>query len=176
MSGTDPFPRAAWLPRLGSLPLIPLALVAAVLAVTAVYITIRDTLWGLELKATGKNTRSAFLMGIPTNRHLLLSFAFCGALAGLAGAVQAAGIRQRLIPGISAGYGFLALLVVLLSGYRPLLIMPIALFFALIGVGSPRLELRMQLDSSLGGILEAALVLFVLLGNGVRRRLSRQER
>ena len=176
MSGTDPFPQAAWLPRLGNLPLVPMALGAALLAIAVVYIAIKGTLWGLELKAIGKNIRSAFLMGIPTNRHLLVSFAVCGALAGLAGAVQAAGVRQRLIPGISAGYGFLALLVVLLSGQRPLLTVPIALFFALIGVGSPRLELRMQLDSSLGGILEAALVLFVLLGNGVRQRRSSLKR
>jgi len=176
MSGTDPFPQAAWLPRLGNLPLVPLAPIAALLAVAAVYFTLKGTLWGLELKAIGKNIRSAFLMGIPTNRHLLLSFALCGALGGLAGAIQAAGVRQRLIPGISAGYGFLALLVVLLSGYRPLLTVPIALFFALIGVGSPRLELRMQLDSSLGGIIEAALVLFVLLANGIRTQLAGRRR
>jgi simple sugar transport system permease protein len=176
MSGTDTFPQAAWLPRLGNLPLIPLAVAAALLAVAVIYFTLRGTIWGLELKAIGKNIRSAFLMGIPTNRHLLLAFALCGALAGLAGAIQAAGVRQRLIPGISAGYGFLALLVVLLSGYRALLTVPIALFFALIGVGSPRLELRMQLDSSLGGILEAALVLFVLLANGIRAHLPSRER
>ncbi len=176
MSGTDSFPQAAWLPRLGNLPLVPLAVIAALLAIAAVYLTLKGTLWGLELKAIGRNIRSAFLMGIPTNRHLLLSFALCGALAGLAGAIQAAGVRQRLIPGISAGYGFLALLVVLLSGYRPLLTVPIALFFALIGVGSPRLELRMQLDSSLGGIIEAALVLSVLLANGIRTQLSSRER
>ena len=172
MSGTDPFPKAAWLPRLGNLPLIPLSLLLALLAIAVIYFTLRGTLWGLKLKAIGKNLRSAYLIGIPTNRHLLLAFAVCGALAGLAGAVQAAGVRQRLIPGISAGYGFLALLVVLLSGYRTLWIVPIALFFALIGVGSPRLELRMQLDSSLGGILEGSLVLFVLLVHGLRTRLS----
>jgi len=176
MSGTDPFPQAAWLPRLGNLPLVPLAPITALLAIAAVYFTLKGTLWGLKLKAIGKNIRSAFLMGIPTNRHLLLSFAFCGALAGLAGAIQAAGVRQRLIPSISAGYGFLALLVVLLSGYRPLLTVPIALFFSLIGVGSPRLELRMQLDSSLGGIIEAALVLFVLLANGIRTQLASRGR
>jgi simple sugar transport system permease protein len=175
MSGTDTFPQAAWLPRLGNLPLIPLAVVAGLVAVAGAYFILRGTIWGLELKAIGRNVRSAFLMGIPTDRHLLLAFALCGALGGLAGAIQSAGVRQRLIPGISAGYGFLALLVVLLSGYRPLLTVPIALFFALIGVGSPRLELRMQLDSSLGGILEAALVLFVLLANGLRRQLPSRE-
>ncbi len=61
--------------------------------------------------------------------------------------------------------------MVLLAGYRPVWVIPIALFFAAVGVGSPRLELNMQLDSALGGTLEGLIVLFVLLAQGVRRRL-----
>lgn len=170
MSGTDPFPPEAWLPRLGELPVHPLAVILALVAVGLIYVALRGTTWGLKLKAIGHNRQSAFLMGIPTNRYMLAAFLVCGALAGLAGSIQAIGVRQRLIPGISGGYGFLALLVVLLAGYRPLWVIPIALFFAVIGVGSPRLELNMQLDSALGGALEGILVLFVLLAQGVKRR------
>ena len=170
MSGTDPFPAAAWLPRLGDLPVYPIAVILALVAIVLIYFALRGTTWGLKLKAIGNNQRSAFLLGIPTRRYMLVAFLLCGALAGLAGSIQAIGVRQRLIPGISGGYGFLALLVVLLSGYRPLWIIPIALFFAAIGVGSPRLELNMQLDSALGGTLEGLVVLFVLLAQGVKRK------
>jgi ABC-type uncharacterized transport system permease subunit len=171
MSGTDPFTPTAWLPRLGSLPMHPIAVILALVAIAVIYFTLRNTTWGLKLKAIGKNQRSAFLMGIPTRRYMLVAFLLCGALAGLAGAIQTIGVRQRLIPGISGGFGFTALLVVLLAGYRPLWVIPIALFFAVLGVGSPRLELNMQLDSALGGTLEGLIVLFVLLAQGVRRRL-----
>jgi ABC-type uncharacterized transport system permease subunit len=170
MSGTDPFPPVAWLPRLGDLPVYPIAVVLALAAVVLMYFALRGTTWGLKLKAVGKNQRSAFLMGIPTSRYMLGAFLVCGALAGLAGSIQAIGVRQRLIPGVSGGYGFLALLVVLLAGYRPLWVIPIALFFAAVGVGSPRLELNMQLDSALGGTLEGIIVLFVLLAQGVKRK------
>jgi ABC-type uncharacterized transport system permease subunit len=172
MSGTEPFPSSAWLPRLGALPVHPIAVVLALLAIAAVYFALRGTTWGLQLKAIGSNLRSAFLFGIPTQRYMLVAFIICGGLAGLAGAIQALGVRQRLIPGISGGYGFLALLVVLLSGYRPLRVLPIALFFAIVGVGSPRLELNMQLDSALGGVMEALVVLFFLLAQGLRKRAS----
>jgi simple sugar transport system permease protein len=168
MSGTEPFPSQAWLPRLGSLPVHPVAVLLALLAIGLVYFALRGTTWGLKLKAIGNNQRSAFLLGIPTHRYLLSAFLLCGALAGLTGSIQAIGVRQRLIPGISGGYGFLALLVVLLTGYRALWVIPIALFFAAVGVGSPRLELNLQLDSALGGTLEALIVLFVLLAQGVR--------
>ena len=170
MSGTDPFPQAAWLPRLGNLPVHPLAVALALLAIVLVYFALRGTTWGLKLKAIGNNQRSAFLMGIPTRRYMLVAFLLCGALAGLTGSIQAIGVRQRLIPSISGGYGFLALLVVLLASYRPLWIAPIALFFAAVAVGSPRLELNLQLDSALGGTLQGIIVLFVLLAQGVKRR------
>jgi ABC-type uncharacterized transport system permease subunit len=170
MSGTDPFPSTAWLPRLGELPVHPIAVALALAAIVLVYFALRGTTWGLKLKAIGNNQRSAFLMGIPTRRYMLVAFLVCGALAGTAGSIQAIGVRQRLIPSISAGYGFLALLVVLLTGYRPLWVVPVALFFAVVGVGSPRLELSMQLDSALGGTLEGLIVLFVLLAQGVKRR------
>jgi len=170
MSGTDPFPSPTWLPRLGSLPMHPIAVVLALGAIVLVYFALRGTTWGLRLKAIGKNQRSAFLMGIPTRRYMLAAFLLCGALAGLVGSIQAIGVRQRLIPGVSAGYGFAALLVVLLAGFRPMWVLPIALFFAVIGVGSPRLELTMQLDSALGGTLEGLIVLFVLLAQGIKRR------
>lgn len=172
MSGTDPFPEAAWLPRLGNLSVSPLALILALVVIGVVFFALRDTRWGLELKAMGKSFRSAFLLGISTGRHTLLAFVLCGALAGLAGAILATGVRQRLVPQISGGYGFLALLVVLLCGFKALWVPPTALFFAAVGVGSPRLELQMQLDSSLGGTLEAVVVLFVLLVQGFRTRIA----
>jgi ABC-type uncharacterized transport system permease subunit len=171
MSGTEPFPPLAWLPRLGSLPVHPIAVVLALVAIVLVYFALGGTTWGLKLKAIGKNQRSAFLMGIPTQRYILVAFLLCGASAGLTGSILAVGVRQRLIPGISAGFGFSALLVVLLAGFRPVWVIPIALFFAAVGVGSPRLELNMQLDSALGGTLEGLIVLFVLLAQGVRHRL-----
>lgn len=172
MSGTDPFPIAATLPRLGSLRVTPVSVILATGAIAVVFIILRGTLWGLKLKAIGRNARAVFLIGVPSSRNILAAFAVCGALAGLAGAVQASGVYRRLIPQISGGYGNLALLVVLLSGFRAPWVPLIAFFFASVGVGSPRLELRLGLDSSLGGILETTIVLFVLLSQGLRRKLD----
>lgn len=171
MQGTDPFPAAAWLPRLAGLRLSPVSLLLATMALVVVFFILRGTLWGLQLKAIGKNARSAYLLGIATNRHVLLSFALCGALAGVAGVVQVSGVWGRNIPQISGGIGYLSLLVAMLSGFRALGVAPVALFFAALGVGAARLHLRMQLDPSLAGVLGAGLVLSVLLVAGLRTRL-----
>ena len=174
MSGTDPFPDPAWMPRLGNLRVAPLAVILALIATGVVYFLLRGTRWGLELKAMGKNFRSAFLLGVPSTPRLLTAFASCGALAGLAGAIRCSARYGRMLPDISGGQGYLSLLVALLAGYRPQWVPLIALFFAAVGVGSPRLELNMQLDSSLGGVLRASVVLAVMLVGGWRALLARQ--
>ena len=106
---------------------------------------------------------------------MLSAFVLCGALAGLAGATQSSGVYHRLTPAISSGYGYLAILVVMLAGYRALWIAPVAFFFAAANKGSLQLPLQMQLDSALGGVLQGALVLFVVLMQGVRGRVARRQ-
>ena len=173
MQGTDPFPDPAWMPQLGKLRVAPLAVVLALAAMIVVYFLLRGTRWGLELKAMGKNFRSAFVLGVPSTPRMLTAFAACGALAGLAGAIRCSAVYGRLIPEISGGLGYLSLLVALLSGYRPQWVPLIALFFAALGVGSPRLELNMHLDSSIGGVIEASVVLAVMLVSGWRALMKR---
>ena len=172
MSGTDPFPQQAWMPLLGDTRASPLTILLAVAAVAAIYFLLRDTYWGLKLKAIGLNMRSAQRLGINTSRNMLLAFVVCGALAGLGGSLQTTAVYHRLIPHISGGYGYLSQLVVLLSGLNAQWVPLVVFFFAAIQVGSPRLELRLQLDSSLGGILQSSTVLFFLLVRGFRQRLK----
>lgn len=167
-SGTDPFPKEAWLPRVGDL-LSPVAVGIAVAAVVAVYVLLRGTLFGLKLKAVGRSRESAFLLGIPTGWYMLGAFAICGALAGLGGVSQAIGFHHRLVPTISGNYGFLGILVVLLANFRAVWIAPIALFFASVGVGASQLQLRLDLNSSLGGVIQGVLVFFAIFGLGWRR-------
>lgn len=173
-SGTDLFRPEGWLPTVGASQLPALAVGLTVLAVILVYLLMRGTLFGLRLKAVGRNVRSAHLMGIATERYTLGAFAVCGALAGLAGAIQAMGVFHKLVPAVSGGYGFLGILVVLLAGFRAAWIAPIALFFAAIAVGSTQLSLRLDLDSSLGGVLQGVLVLFVILAGGWQLRRARR--
>jgi simple sugar transport system permease protein len=146
----------------GSAGFSPVAILLAVAAVAAVYLALRGTRFGLRLKAVGAAPDSARMLGIANRGYLYSAFLSCGALAGLAGAVQAVGYQHKLVPGISGGRGYLAILVALLAAYRATWIAPIALFFAAISVGQSQLPLVMQLDSSVGGILRSVLVLFVL--------------
>ncbi len=178
-SGTQPFAPALWLPPLAkgfnvSLPEIALGLLAMII----VFLALRGTFFGLRLKAIGKNMRSAFIAGVPTGRYFLLAFAFCGALAGLAGWVLVVGTsaRHNLFPLVSSGYGFLAILVVLLANLDALWSIPISFAFAAIAMGSLQLAIQRQLDSSLGGVIQGLLVLSILITQGVQTRLLGRRR
>ena len=178
-SGTQPFPPSLWLPSLKGLQVSPIEVLMGLIAIVLIAVILRGTYFGLRLKAIGKNIRSAFLMGVPIGRHILLAFALCGALAGLAGWVLVVGTsaRHNLFPLISSGYGFLAILVVLLANFSAVWSVPISLFFAAIGMGSLQLSLQRQLDSSLGGVIQGIVVLAILITQGFQPKwLRRQER
>ncbi|HET6595419.1 MAG TPA: ABC transporter permease [Anaerolineales bacterium] len=173
MSGTEPFDEVLHLSLFSGLRLSPWSLVIAIVAIVIIYFLLQGTYFGLRLKAVGKNFRAAYMLGIPTWQHMLSSFLICGALAGAAGALQVTAVYYRLIPSISSGYGYLGLLVAMLVNYQALWAAPIALFFAALNIGSIQLPIVLKLDSSLAGVLQGMLVLFVLIMEGIRQRISR---
>lgn len=174
MSGTEPFDQPLWLPMIPDLRLSPWALGMALVAIVVIYFMLQGTYFGLRLKAVGRNFRAAYMLGVPTWQYLMISFLLCGALAGAAGAVQVTAVYHRLIPSISSGYGYLGLLVAMLVNYQAFWAAPVALFFAALNIGSIQLPIVLKLDSSLAGVLQGMLVLFVLLVEGARQRFFRR--
>ncbi|MBZ0276665.1 MAG: ABC transporter permease [Anaerolineae bacterium] len=174
IQATPPFPADALLPQFSDIFRVSLLLVVIVLAaVVGVVLALRGTRWGLQLKATGKNARSALLLGVPTQRSALTAFMVCGGLAGIAGSYRVLFTYGSLRPLVSGGIGFLGLLVVLLIAMRAIWAPFVAFGFAAILGGSTRLKIALQLDASLAGVLQGFLVLTVLLFNGLRQRLNR---
>lgn len=170
MSGTEPLHSSLWLQELDGLSLSPVSLTVGVVAFAAVVLLLRQTRWGLTLRAVGQNPEAALLYGLRPNRRILEAMTGCGALAGLAGALQVVGVYHRLLPAISSNYGYTALLVTMLGSFHPQLIPPICLFFALLNVGSIQLSLQLKLDSSLSGVIQGVLVLAVFLVQGLEER------
>jgi ABC-type uncharacterized transport system permease subunit len=168
ISGTELLPRTQWLPTVGTLRLAPIAPLLALLALVLVWFALTRTRWGLSLRATGLSPAAAERMGVPAARRLVQGLCGCGALAGVAGAVQVLGVFHQLIPNISSGIGLLALLVVLLVRYHPLWALPVALAFACFTIGSIQVPLALNVDSSISGVLQGALVLFALAAAGIQ--------
>ena len=170
MSGTEPFPEQFWLPTFQNFRVSIWSIAFAIIGLVIIYFMLQGTHFGLRLKAVGKGMKSAFRMGIPTWQHMMLSFIICGLFAGLAGAIQVTAVYHRLIPSISSGYGFMGLMIAMLINYQAIWLAPIALFFAALNIGGIQLPIVLKLDSSLTGVLQGSLVLFVMISQGVKQK------
>lgn len=168
---TPPFPADAWLPVASdTFPVSILMLVLTIGAALLIVMALRGTRFGLELKATGKNAKSARLMGVPVTRAALLALLICGALAGMGGSHRVLHTYHALRPLVSGGIGFYALLVALLVGFRAGPVAFVTFALAAVLAGSTRVSVLLGVDPSLVGVLQGILVLMILIGTGVRQR------
>jgi simple sugar transport system permease protein len=170
MSGTETLPTALWLHVPEGFRVAPSSLLIAAAALFSTGLLLRYSRIGLGLKAAGGNPQAAFLLGLRPTRLIVLAMLFAGGWAGLAGNLQVTAIYHRLIPSISSNYGYLSLLVVMLANYNIWLVAPVAFFFACLNVGSIQLPMMLNLDSSLAGVIQGAMVLTTLGVYGWRRR------
>lgn len=162
--------------RLANIPGTNLSLVILIIAVIIAILTavlLKGTHFGLKLKAIGKNDKAAHLLGIPTTRYFLMAFGMCGLFAGIAGAILVASKQYSLIPDAGFGYGFLGLLVAMLVNYHPIWSSIVAIFFAALTIGNTQLQ-YMGLNTYFAGVVQGIIVLFVILVDGIRRRLVRR--
>jgi len=133
---TLPTLAAAPLPILSDIPWIggaffgqaPTAYLAYFLAPVLWYFLFR-TSWGLELRAVGEEPDAARAAGVRVRRVRFFATLFGGALAGIAGAHLSLAHAGTFTEGMSAGRGFIAIAVVVLGRWNPVLVLLAALFF-----------------------------------------------
>jgi simple sugar transport system permease protein len=175
---TARFPVVAQLPVFGDFRrLSPVPIYITIGAFIVVGLIMYVSRWGLQLRAMGKNQKSAFLLGVRTERNVILAMALCGGLSGLAGSFRVmAPDVVKLTATPSGGIGFLAILVVLLASMSAILTPLVSFVFAVLSKGGQRLESGFQSDydltlhRSLIRVLQSTVVLMVVLAFGARNR------
>jgi simple sugar transport system permease protein len=135
-----------------------LALIVAALA----HFLLWHTTWGFRLRVAGKNRLAARNAGLPIHRTLLATFLLSGALAGLAGFSEVAGVQERMIENLSPGYGYTAIVVALLGGLNPLAVLAAAMLFAALQVGASTMESAVGVPSSIVTVVQYLIVIFVI--------------
>jgi ABC-type uncharacterized transport system permease subunit len=166
------------LPGSSALPmLLPAAgahsgIVIAVALAAAVAVLLRRTLLGYEIRAAGNNPRAATLGGVRLARITVVTLALSGALAGVAGAIEVAGYHNRLILGLTPGYGMMAILIAVLGRMHPAGVATAAVLVAILMVGADSLQRSVRLPASAGFVFQAIVVLCVLFveARSARRR------
>jgi simple sugar transport system permease protein len=166
--GTPALPDAAWLPNWGSTR-VHLGLLFGLAAAVALWFMLRQTRWGYEITVMGENPRAALYAGLPLKRSIILVMALSGALAGLAGMSEVAGIGHQLQRNLSPGYGYAAIIVAWLARLHPFGAVLVAFLLAALTVGGDQIQMSLGLPAAIAPMLQGT-ILFFLLGGDVLTR------
>ena len=94
----------------------------------------------------------------------LLYLFVSGAIAGLGGGAELLGTQFRLINGYGAGYGFDGVAMALIGQLHPIATMVVALFFAVLRVGSTTMQAATGVPTSVSDIIQALVIVFSVAG------------
>ena len=166
--GSPTFPDAAWLPNWGTTR-VHLGLLFGLVAAVLLWFLLRRTRWGYEISVMGENPRAALYAGMPMTRTILLVMALSGALAGLAGMSEVAGIGHQLQRNLSPGYGYAAIIVAWLARLHPFGAVLVAFLLAALTVGGDQLQMTIGLPAAIAPMLQGT-ILFFLLGGDILTR------
>lgn len=135
--------------------------IALVLAAAAWLFLFRS--WrGFQLQVGGLAPAAARYAGFSARRALWTALLVSGALAGLAGAMEAAGPLRQLTPHVSTGYGFTAIIVCFVGRLHPLGIVLGGILLSMFLIGGELGQSRLGLPNALTGVFQGVL-LFLLL-------------
>jgi simple sugar transport system permease protein len=110
---------------------------------------------------------------IDSDRVVLTSFLASGALAGLAGGVEIAGLTYALYEGLSPGWGYTAIAVALLAALDPAAVVGTAVLFGALEAGSGAMQREAGIPAVWVVAVEALVILAVLATDQIRRRRLR---
>jgi len=105
-------------------------LLLGVVAAVILWLLIFRSRWGYEIRLIGDNPTAARYAGINITQNTILVMMLSGALAGLGGMSEVAGVVHRLQTSpVAAGYGFTGIIVAWLSKLNPLVIIIVSVLF-----------------------------------------------
>lgn len=162
---SEPMLDAAVLPKLMARMRIHSGLIVALIAAIFVYVLLKRTVWGFEIRAVGENASAARHAGIPVTATFIRVALLSGALAGLAGVGEVAGLKGYLTADLSPGFGYAGIVVAMLAGLSPIGVVFAALFIASVFVGADSMSRAVGVSNYLADLIVAMALICVLISS-----------
>jgi len=156
------FSMAATMPVLLDGTRLHLGALLALAATLGAWIMLGRTLIGFQVKVVGAAPAAASFAGFSQKRMVWLSLLAGGGLAGLAGIGEVAGPIGQLVPVISPGYGFTAIIVAFVGRLHPLGVIAAGLVMALSYIGGENAQIAVGLPIAVTGVFQGMLLFFLL--------------
>ena len=132
------------------------------LVVAGAWVLVTRSLLGFQVRVIGSAPEAAAFAGFSRKRLIWLTMLLSGGLAGLAGLFEVAGPIGQLVPRISPGYGFTAIIVAFLARLHPIGIVASGFLIALSFIGGENAQVEAQLPQATTGVFQGLLLFWVL--------------
>jgi simple sugar transport system permease protein len=136
-------------------------LLALFIAVLTWMFTIKHII-GFQIRVIGLAPAAASFAGFKQKKLIWITLLFSGGTAGLAGALEVAGPIGQIVPVISPGYGFTAIIVAFLGRLHPLGVVLAGILMALTYLGGDAAQITMNLPNAVTGVFQGMLLFFLL--------------
>jgi ABC-type uncharacterized transport system permease subunit len=125
---------------------------------------------GFRVRALGHNPEALDANDTPARKIIVAVLIVSGALAGIAGFVEIAGVNGKLNDAASVGYGFAAIIVALVGRLHPVGVLISALVIAALDIGFEVAARSSDLPTSMAGLVQVLVVVFVVAGDALLER------
>jgi simple sugar transport system permease protein len=139
-----------------------MSIVIAVIVAIASGWMLFKTLPGFKLRVMGSERAAAKYAGFSENKLVWGVMLFAGAMAGFAGAAEVMGPIGQLVPSVSPGYGYAAIIVAYLGRLNPIGVIIAALFMGALYMGSDLAQIELNLPTAVTGLFQGTLLFFLL--------------
>jgi general nucleoside transport system permease protein len=140
-----------------------IGVILGVVMAILVYLLVWKTPLGFEIRSIGVNPVAAQYKGIHVTRTILITMLISGALAGLGGGTEIAGIHHRLRMDISTGYGFTGILVAMTGQLHPFGAIIAAIFFGALVNGSYLMQISSRVPVALVNTIQGVILFFLVM-------------
>lgn len=149
----------AKLPRIVQGKRLHYGFVIAIVSALIVWVVMKKTALGYEMRAVGHNPEAARFAGIPVNTVLAKTALLSGGLAALAGFSEVSGLKGNLTLDLSPGFGYTGIVVAMLAMLNPLGVVAAAIFVAGIFVGADAMSRTAEVPSYIANVMTATALL-----------------
>lgn len=156
------FSDSALLPILFDGTRLHIGAIIAIIAVGIGWILLSRTLLGYQIKVTGDAPAAGEHAGFSHSKIIWITLLISGGVAGLAGAIEVSGPIGQLLPTISPGYGFTAIIVAYVGRLHPVGVLFAALLLALTYLGGETAQINLKLPIAVTGVFQGLLLFFLL--------------
>ena len=156
------FPEAAMLPILVEDTRLHLGCVFALIAGGIAWLFVSKSFLAFQMRVAGLSEAAAHYAGFQRSKMIWIGLLAGGAAAGIAGLSEVAGPLGQLLPTISPGYGYAAIIVAFVGRLHPLGIALASLLMSLLYLGGESAQIELGLSSAVTGVFQGLLLFYLL--------------